>query len=99
MKNNIFLMFKKLSNVKNYHYLLLFVLFLHIILPILIFGHVGLIPHDTVEGLANEYIISKIYRFNFEYLDYLLGGDFQWFFWETIFYPINLFHLVLDVKT
>ena len=83
---------------KNYHYLLLIVLFLHIILPILIFGHVGLIPHDTLEGGANDYIISKLYRFKFEYLDYLLGGDFKWFFWETVFYPINLFHLVLDVK-
>ena len=91
-------MLKRLDHKKNFHYLLILVLFLHIVLPILIFGHVGLIPHDTLEGLANDYIISKIYRFNFEYLDYLLGGDFQWFFWETIFYPINLFHLVLDVK-
>ena len=84
-------MLKKLDHKKNFHYLLILVLFLHIVLPILIFGHVGLIPHDTLEGLANDYIISKIYRFNFEYLDYLLGGDFQWFFWETVFYPINLF--------
>jgi len=91
-------MLKKLDHKKNYHYLLLFVLFLHIILPILIFGHIGLIPQDTLEGVANDYIISKLYRFQFEYLDYLLGGDFKWFFWETIFYPINLFHLFLDIK-
>ena len=38
---------------------------LGIILPILIFGHIGLIPHDTLEGVANDYIISKLYRFFF----------------------------------
>ena len=43
-------MLKRLDHKKNFHYLLILVLFLHIVLPILIFGHVGLIPHDTLEG-------------------------------------------------
>ena len=70
-------MLKRLDHKKNFHYLLILVLFLHIVLPILIFGHVGLIPHDTLEGLANDYIISKIYRFNFEYLDYFSWRGFS----------------------
>ena len=83
----------------NPHIFLLLILLVHLVLPITIFGHIGLIPHDTLEGSANDFIISKIYNFKFEYLDYLLGGNHKWFFWETVFYPINIFHLFLEIKT
>ena len=52
----------KINHKKNFHYLL-FVLFLHIVLPILIFGHVGLIPHDTLEGWQMIILFQK-YKFN-----------------------------------
>ena len=57
-----------------------------------------MIPHDSLETIASDYIISKLYKFNFDYIDYLLNGSYKWFFFETIFYPINILYFFLDVK-
>ena len=83
---------------KYYHSLLIGILFLHFIVPIIIFGHIGLIPHDTLETVAHDYIISKLYKFDFDYLDYFLNGEYKWFFFETIFYPLNLLYFIFDAK-
>ena len=83
---------------KYYHSFLLIVLFIHFIIPLIIFGHIGLLPHDSLETIASDYIISKLYKFNFDYIDYLLNGSYKWFFFETIFYPINILYFFLDVK-
>ena len=93
------LIFKLIINYKKYyHSFLLIVLFIHLIIPLIIFGHIGLIPHDSLETIASDYIISKLYKFNFDYIDYLLNGSYKWFFFETIFYPINILYFFLDVK-
>ncbi len=83
---------------KYYHSFLLIVLFIHFIIPLIIFGHIGLLPHDSLETIASDYVISKLYKFNFDYIDYLLNGSYKWFFFETIFYPINILYFFLDVK-
>ena len=93
------LIFKLIINYKKYyHSFLLIILFIHLIIPLIIFGHIGLIPHDSLETIASDYIISKLYKFNFDYIDYLLNGSYKWFFFETIFYPINILYFFLDVK-
>ena len=93
------LIFKLIINYKKYyHSFLLIILFIHFIIPLIIFGHIGLIPHDSLETIASDYIISKLYKFNFDYIDYLLNGSYKWFFFETIFYPINILYFFLDVK-
>ena len=93
------LIFKLIINYKKYyHSFLLIVLFIHLIIPLIIFGHIGLMPHDSLETIASDYIISKLYKFNFDYIDYLLNGSYKWFFFETIFYPINILYFFLDVK-
>ena len=93
------LIFKLIINYKKYyHSFLLIILFIHFIIPLIIFGHIGLIPHDSLETIASDYIISKLYKFNFDYIYYLLNGSYKWFFFETIFYPINILYFFLDVK-
>ena len=66
------------------HLLILLIFFLQIILPLIIFGHIGLIPGDRLEGVAHDYIISKLYNGKIEYIDYFLGGSYEWFFFETV---------------
>ena len=56
--------FNKKKNYINHSFLLLIFIF-QFVLPILIFGHVGIMPHDSLEiGVPHDYIISKIYNRN-----------------------------------
>ena len=91
--------FNKKNNYINHSFLLLIFIF-QFALPILIFGHVGLMPQDSLEiGVPHDYIISKIYNGKFEYLDYFLGGTYKWYFIQHIFYPFNILHLLFDIKS
>ena len=88
------------KNMYINHFFLLLIFIFQFALPILIFGHVGLFPQDNLEvGVPHDYIISKIYNGKFEYLDYFLGGTYKWYFFENIFYPINILHLLFDIKS
>ena len=76
------------------------ILFMKFVLPIMLFGSVVIIAHDNLEvAVPHEYIISKIYNGEFKYLDYFLAGNFKWFFFQDILYPINLLTLFLDIKS
>ena len=87
--------FNKKNTYSNHFFLLLIFIF-QFALPILIFGHVGIMPQDSFEiGVPHDYIISKIYNGKFEYLDYFLGGTYKWYFIQHIFYPYNLVMLIL----
>jgi hypothetical protein len=94
---NLFILKK---NLPTNHLILLAILFAKFILPILLFGSIVIMAHDNLEiSVPHEYILSKIYRGEFKYLDYFLAGNFKWFFFQDILYPINLLTLFLDIKT
>lgn len=81
------------------HLLIVIIFFLKFILPILLFGSVVIIAHDNLEvAVPHDYIIQKIYRGEFQYLDYFLAGNYKWYFIENIFYPINLLTIFFDIK-
>ena len=45
-----------------------------------------------------DHIISKIYSGQSESIKIFLSGEFKWYFLDEIFYPINIFHLILNDK-
>jgi len=56
-------------------------------------------PWDNLDITAvNDHIIGKIFNGNFDAASNFLSGQIKWFYIETIFYPFNLLHLILDDK-
>ena len=72
------------------YYLLSFVLFQEIVIKV----------HDNLEILVvNNHVISKIINGEIYSYKVFLSGEFKWYYLEKIFYPLNLFHLILDDKS
>ena len=72
------------------YYLLSFVLFQEIVIKV----------HDNLDILVvNNHVISKIINGEIYSYKVFLSGEFKWYYLEKIFYPLNLFHLILDDKS
>ena len=56
-------------------------------------------PHDVFETyVPHTYMVSKLFNGNFEHVKYFLSGEYKWYHLEKLFYPVNLLHLILDIK-
>ena len=75
------------------------ILAIHYLLPLLFFGQITVNPHDNLDGgVVYDHIISKIYRGDIESINYFLSGNIKWYYFEELFYPINILHYVLNDK-
>ena len=86
---------------KNYnlHILSLIIISTYYLSSLLIFNGVVISPHDNLDITAvNDHIIGKIINGDFTAAGNFLSGEIKWFYIETIFYPFNLLHLVLEDK-
>ncbi len=84
----------------SHHFFGILILLLHYLFPLIFFGNFITEIHDNLEaGPVINNIISKIYKGSFDSTDIFLSGEFKWYFLDKIFFPINLFHLILDAKS
>jgi len=53
--------------------------------------------HDNLDiGVVYDHIISKIYKGDFESINYFLSGEIKWYYLQKLFYPINILHYFLN---
>ena len=84
---------------KYIHLFFISILAIHYLLPLLFFGQITVNPHDNLDGgVVYDHIISKIYRGDIESINYFLSGNIKWYYFEELFYPINILHYVLNDK-
>jgi len=90
-----------LSKKTSYlHIIFISILATHYFVPLIFFGNFIAGIHDNLEaGPVINNIISKIYKGSFDSTNIFLSGEFKWYFLDMIFFPINLFHLILDAKS
>ena len=94
--------FKNNSNfiTRNYHHIFsLILLLIYYLLSIVFFKEIVVNPIDNLDHLVvYDHVIGNIINGNFDAIKYFLAGTLKWFYIENIFYPTNLFHLILDDK-
>ena len=84
----------------SHHFFGILILLLHYLFPLIFFGNFIAGIHDNLDaGPVINNIISKIYKGSFDSINIFLSGEFKWYFLDKIFFPINLFHLILDAKS
>ena len=83
----------------NLHISALLIFSIYYLLSFLLFNSVVVNPHDNLEiSSVYNHIISKIYRGDFYSYKIFLSGEFKWYYLDTVLYPINLLHLIVDDK-
>jgi len=83
----------------NLHTIALLIISTYYLSSLLIFNAVVVSPHDNLDITAvNDHIIGETFRGNFNAANNFLSGHIKWFHIETMFYPFNLLHLILDDK-
>jgi len=84
---------------KNIHFFFIFLLAIHYVVPLIFIGQVVVEPHDNLDGgVVYDHIISKIYKGEIESISYFLSGEIKWYYFEELFYPINILHYFLNNK-
>lgn len=89
-----------LSYKTNYtHLFFISLLAIHYALPLIFIGQVTVNPHDMLDiKVVIDHIISNIYKGNLESINYFLSGEIKWYYFEELFYPINILHYFLNDK-
>ena len=88
------------TKVRYFHIFALAILSLNYVFSLIFFGEIVINPHDNLDHNAvYNHIISKVYSGQFESIRVFLSGEFKWYFLDEIFYPINVFHFILNDKT
>ena len=83
----------------NLHILSFLIFLIYYLYSLIIFEAVVINPHDNLEIEAvYDRIISRILKGDFNSYKIFLSGEFKWHFLDRIFYPINLFHVLLSDK-
>lgn len=83
----------------NLHIVALLIFSSYYFVSLLLFNSVAIYPLDNLENIAvYNHIISNIYNGDLEGHKLFLSGEFKWFYLDKIFFPINLFHLILGDK-
>ena len=89
-----------LSYKINYtHLFFISLLAAHYVIPLIFLGQITVMPHDNLDGgVVYDHIISKIYKGDVESINYFLSGEIKWYYFEELFYPINILHYFLNDK-
>ena len=81
------------------HFFFISLIAIHYLISIICVGQIIVDPHDILDSVVvNDHIISKIYKGDFESLNYFLAGEIKWYYLEKLFYPENILHYVLNDK-
>ena len=86
---------------KNFNHFIALLLFsIGYFSSLLIFGEIVINPHDNLDiATVYDHIVSRLINGHKESLNIFLSGNFKWYYLDEIFYPINIFHLVLGDKS
>jgi len=89
-----------LPHKTNYtHLFFISLLAIHYVVPLIFIGQIAINPHDNLDGgVVFDHIISKIYKGDIESISYFLSGEIKWYYFEELFYPINILHYFLNDK-
>ena len=83
----------------NLHIIALLIFSSYYLLSLLIFNAVVINPHDNLEiEVVYDRVISRILKGDFNSYRVFLSGEFKWYYLDKIFYPVNLFHVILSDK-
>jgi len=86
-----------LKKTSYLHIIFISILALHYLVPLILMGQVVVSPHDNLEiGVVYDHIISKIYKGDFESINYFLSGEIKWYYLQKLLYPINVLHYFLN---
>ena len=86
-----------LKKTSYIHTIFISILALHYLVPLILMGQVVVNIHDNLDiGVVYDHIISKIYKGDFESINYFLSGEIKWYYFQKLFYPINVLHYVLN---
>jgi len=81
------------------HLCFIFLIAIHYLVSIIFVGEIIVEPHDNLDiTVVGDHIISKIYKGDFASIGYFLSGEIKWYYFEKLFYPINILHYILDDK-
>ena len=86
--------------IKSYHHIFALILVsTYYFLSLVFFKEIVLNPHDNLDHITvYDHIIGKIFNGNLDAASYFLSGTIKWYYIDSIFYPTNLLHLILDDK-
>ena len=83
----------------NLHISAILIFSIYYLFSLLLFNSVVISPHDNLEiSSVYNHVISKIYNGDPDSYKIFLSGEFEWYYLDRIFYPINLFHILIDDK-
>ena len=86
------------SNYQTHFYFILLIV-IHYLISIIFVGQIIVEPHDNLDlNVVHHHIISKMYKGDFEMINYFLSGEIKWYYLEELFHPINILHYVLNDK-
>ena len=87
------------KKIFNLHILPFLIFLIYYLYSLIIFEAVVVSPHDNIEFEAvYDRIISRILKGDFNSYRIFLSGEFKWYYLDRIFYPVNLFHVILSDK-
>ena len=87
------------KKIFNLHILPFLIFLIYYLYSLIIFEAVVVSPHDNLEIEAvYDRIISRILKGDFNSYRIFLSGEFKWYYLDRIFYPVNLFHVILSDK-
>ena len=83
------------SNYQTHLYFI-FLIAIHYLISIIFVGQIIVEPHDNLDiTVVGDHIISKIYKGDFTSIGYFLSGEIKWYYFEKLFYPINILQRVI----
>jgi hypothetical protein len=83
----------------NLHIIALLIFSTYYLLSLLIFNTVAISTHDNLDiTQVYNHVISKIINGELESYKIFIAGEFKWYYLDKIFYPFNIFHLIIDNK-
>ena len=87
-----------LSKKTSYlHIIFISILATHYFVPLIFMGQVVININDNLDiGVVYDHIISKIYKGDFESINYFLSGEIKWYYVQKLFFPINVLHYFLN---
>ena len=87
------------SKKKNCHIFFIFLLILHYIIPLALFGEITLFYHDHLDGgVVYNYVIGEYYRGDQNAFNKFLGGAIQGIYFKDLLKPYSLLYSILNTE-
>ena len=81
------------------HFVFIFILSLYYLIPYFSVGQLITRPYDILDsGVVYNHIIGKIYKGDFESINFFLGGEIKWYFLKRILQPLILLYAFFETE-